>query len=100
MTNGGLISAALALPDKTFYKLYKSEIPKGIYYEAAKKRWRVRLYKTGSVVFLGYFKHFAAAINAYTEAKEIQRISTSEKLEEMNLATETTEALITTLSKI
>lgn len=86
------------LPDKVFYRRYKSDIPKGIYYESAKKRWRVRLYKSGSVIFLGYFKNFAASFGAYHEAKEIQRNATSKKLEELDLKTESTENLITTLS--
>jgi len=86
------------LPDKKFYRKYKSDIPKGIYYEAAKKRWRVRLYKSGTVIFLGYFKSFHSSIAAYEEAKEIQRNAASKKLEELDLKTANTEDLITTLS--
>ena len=100
MTPGELTSAASTLPDKLFYRRYKSEIPKGIYYEAAKKRWRVRLYKSGSVIFLGYFKSFHSSIAAYQEAKEVQRNATSKKLEELDLKTTNTEELITTLSII
>ena len=94
---GEVLNASLTIPDKELYARYKSAIPKGIYYEAAKNRWRVRLYKSGTVVYLGYFKRLAHAYAAYEQAKEIQRNATSKKLEQLDLKTENTEDLITTL---
>lgn len=95
---GEVLNASSTIPDKALYAKYKSIIPKGIYYESAKKRWRVRLYKTGSVVFLGYYKDFTASLSAWETAKGIQQLATSKKLEQLDLKTENTEDLITTLS--
>jgi len=99
-TLGEILNASLTSPAEVVYHHYKREIPKGIYYETAKKRWRVRLYKAGTVVFLGYYKNFTAAVSEWKTAKNIQRNATSKKLEELELKTSNTDELITTLSKL
>jgi len=92
-----IIATELTISDAEFYKLFKSIIPKGIYYETSKKRWRVRLYKSGRVVSLAYFKHYTEARQAHIAAKEHQRLSARGKTENLTLKTNTTSDLINTL---
>lgn len=83
--------------DLQFYNQFKKFIPKGIYYEPAKDRWRVRLYKSGTVVFLNYYKNFNDAYAAYRKAKTLQAESTPTHIENMNLKTNSTPDLINSL---
>lgn len=45
---------------------------RGVYYEASRKRWRVRLYKAGQVVYIGYFPTESEAHEALVQAKHVQ----------------------------
>ena len=88
------------MPDEDFYRQFKGLIPKGIYYESSKRRWRVRLYKAGTVVHLAYHKSYELARSSYDEAKAIQKESTQQKLEQMDLSTHSVHSLINTLGKL
>ena len=97
--NDGLISEIVSgMTDAEFYTEFKTLIPKGIYYEAQKKRWRVRLYKEGNVVFLKYYKKYDLAFAAYDGAKTIQRVCGPIKTEKLQLKTTTTSGLIEALA--
>ena len=88
------------LPDAEFYRRFKADIPKGIYYEQSKKRWRVRLYKAGRVVYLGYFKEYPQAVEALRDAKKSQRLAPRTKTDELNLNTDDSKNLLTALNKL
>jgi hypothetical protein len=60
-------------------------IPPGIWYETAKDRWRVRLYKNNVVVFRSYFKTFEEALAAYYDAKGIQKNTIVTNIEDVRL---------------
>ena len=98
--NGKHIKPDSTLDDERFYAKNKTKLPKGIYYERSKHRWRVRLYKAGTVVHLSYYKSFPEALENYQKAKDIQRESKQKKLEQMTLSTYDTPSLINTLSKL
>jgi hypothetical protein len=44
-------------------------LPKGIYFEAARGRFRVRLYKRSTAVYLSYHSTLDEAVAALTEAR-------------------------------
>lgn len=88
------------MSDAEFYDYFKSLIPKGIYYEAQKNRWRVRLYKGGNVVYLRYFKTYECAFDAYDGAKQTQRKSKLVQIEKLKLKTNSTRNLIISLSQL
>ena len=46
--------------------------PKGIWYESARKRYRVRLYKGSETVFLDYFPTLDKAKKALIKARRVQ----------------------------
>ena len=87
----------LSVSDKNFYTIFKHLLPPGVYYEAAKNRWRVRLYKEGTVVFRAYFKSFDAAYEALIKAKDIQANATNTKIEYMTIDTTHTAGLISSM---
>lgn len=45
-------------------------LPRGIYYEHARQRYRVRLYKRGQPVYLSYHPTLEQAIDALSAARE------------------------------
>jgi hypothetical protein len=47
--------------------------PKGIFFETARQRWRVRLYKQGDVVHLSYHRSIEDALENWLVAKTIQQ---------------------------
>lgn len=53
---------------------------RGIWFEAARNRYRVRLYRRGRIVHLSYHADAESAAKAYEEAKaEVERIREAEK---------------------
>lgn len=50
-------------------------LPKGIYFEDDRQRWRVRLYKEGAVVHLSYHRSLEDAMEGWLVAKTRQRHS-------------------------
>lgn len=90
----------MSMTDAEFYKEFKSSIPKGVYYEVKKDRWRVRLYKEGAVIYLGYFKSYEEAIDAWIIAKDIQEKATPQKTDSIELNTDSTNGLITSLTSL
>ena len=51
-------------------------IPRGIWFEEKRKRYRVRLYLGPIVIYRSYHKDLATAIEAYTLAKLYQSTAT------------------------
>ena len=51
----------------------KIQAPKGIYFEAARQRWRVRLYKQGEVIHLSYHRSIEDAMEGWLSAKVRQQ---------------------------
>ncbi len=49
-----------------------NSLPKGIYFEPLRNRYRVRLYKAGRIIHRSYHKDLEAAEEAYGSAKNIQ----------------------------
>lgn len=46
-----------------------TRIPRGIWYEAPRKRWRVRLYQNKQAFLIGYFTSYKAAHEAWLHAR-------------------------------
>lgn len=46
--------------------------PRGIWYEAERRRWRVRVYRRNRIVFCNYARSFPAALTMWRAAKEHQ----------------------------
>lgn len=46
-------------------------LPKGIWYDAPRKRWRVRLYEGKEIRHLSYHRSLDEAIQAYNVAKNV-----------------------------
>ncbi len=49
-----------------------TDIPPGIWYDAPRKRWRVRLYRQASIVWLSYHATQPEALEAYSHALSVQ----------------------------
>lgn len=47
-----------------------NELPRGIWYEAPKRRFRVRKYHNGTSYLKGYYRTFGEAQDALTELQE------------------------------
>jgi len=82
------------LTNEEIYNNYRRMIPKGIYFEKAKKRWRVRLYKNGVVIFRAYFKDFNQAYEAYNIGNTEQRLSVIKPKNSLNISTRDTTSLL------
>jgi hypothetical protein len=54
-------------------------LPKGIFFEAARQRWRVRVYKQGLVIYLSYHKTLEDALTGWYIAKTRQRFAIRRK---------------------
>jgi hypothetical protein len=50
-----------------------SRLPRGIFFETERQRWRVRLYKTGEVIHLSYHRSIEDAMEGWIVAKTRQQ---------------------------
>lgn len=68
-------------------------IPQGLWFEAGRRRWRVRLYKDNRVIHLSYHRTEAAALAALIEAQALQQTIVVPKATSLHSPTEQLEAL-------
>lgn len=47
-----------------------NELPNGLYYEKARRRYRVRLYKNGEVIHRSYHRCYNRAVDTLCKARE------------------------------
>lgn len=61
-----------------------NELPRGVYYEAARKRYRVRIYKNKRVVHLSYHKRLNDALNTWHEVQGAQPDDTEDRMMDLS----------------
>jgi len=62
------------------------KLPRGVYYEARRKRYRVRLYKGNRVVHRSYHKTAEDAVQTWTKARGTQQTVVVPRPEHYDLA--------------
>lgn len=52
---------------------WPGKLPRGIWWDEKRQRWRVRVYRRNRCIHLSYHKELVDALNAYWAAKDRQR---------------------------